>query len=177
MENNFNYAIIARVMQVQAEEKVWGVLPKRAVEALLEISDDPRSAATSLSRLQRDHDLLFPATDRNVINLPGVGKSLNFRVIGITRYGRRILEFEYDHTRSHSPIIEKLGRVIIIESKSVSEYLDQLEEMGGNPDEYKGLYGYSIGVTDPRMPIYDYPDYNYPVTDKITNLDVGTEQA
>ena len=27
-------------------------------------------------------------TDRNVLNLPAVGKSLTFRTIGITRYGR-----------------------------------------------------------------------------------------
>lgn len=177
MENSFNFAINARVMQEQAEEKVWGILSGQAVEDLLEINDDPHNAATRLRRLQADYHLLFPATDRNVINLPGVGKSLNFRVIGITRYGRRILEFEHDPTRTHSPIIEKQGRVVIIESKSVSEYLDQMEEMGESPDDYRGLYGYSIGVTDPRMPIYDYPEYDYPVTDKMTNLDVGSESS
>lgn len=177
MENSHNFAINARAMQEQAEEKVWGILPKQAVEKLLEITDDPRNATSCLISLQTNYDLPFISTDRNVINLPGVGKSLSFRVIGITRYGRRILEFDHDHTRTHSPIIEKQGRVIIIESKSVSEYLEQMEEMGELPDEYRGLYGYSIGVTDPRMPIYDYPEYNYTVTGKITNLDVSTEQA
>lgn len=177
MENSHNFAINARAMQEQAEEKVWGILPKQAVEKLLEITDDPRNATSYLMSLQTNYDLPFISTDRNVINLPGVGKSLSFRVIGITRYGRRILEFDHDHTRTHSPIIEKQGRVIIIESKSVSEYLDQMEEMGESPDEYRGLYGYSIGVTDPRMPIYDYPEYNYTVTGKITNLDVSTKQA
>ncbi len=29
-----------------------------------------------------------------ITGVPGVGKSLSFRTIGITRYGRRILEFE-----------------------------------------------------------------------------------
>jgi len=177
MENNHNFAINARVMQEQAEEKVWGILPQQAVGELQEISDAPRNAASFLIGLQTDYDLPFPATDRNVLNLPGVGKSLSFRVIGITRYGRRILEFEHDHTRTHSPIIEKQDRVIIIESKSVSEYLDQMDKMGELADEYRGLYGYSIGVTDPRMPIYDYPEYNYAVTDKITNMDVNAEQA
>jgi lysine 2,3-aminomutase len=33
-----------------------------------------------------------------VLNLPAVGKSLTFRVIGITRYGRRILEFDFTVT-------------------------------------------------------------------------------
>ena len=176
-ENSYNFAINARVMQEQAEEKVWGTLPPQAIEELREVNEDPQNAGELLARLQKEYDLPFPATDRNVINLPGVGKSLNFRVIGITRYGRRILEFEHDHTRNHSPIIEKEGRIIIIESKSVSEYLQQMEEMGESPDDYRGLFGYSIGVTDPRMPIYDYPDYNYQVTDKITNLDVGTVKA
>ncbi len=175
MENSYNFAINARAMQEQSEEKVWGKLPQQAIQELHEIIDNPQNAAPLLTRLQSDYDLPFPATDRNVINLPGVGKSLSFRVIGITRYGRRILEFQYDHTRTHSPIIEKQGRVIIIESKSVSEYLRQLEEIGERPDEYSGLYGYSIGVTDPRIPIYDYPPYDFTVTDKITNLDVGAE--
>lgn len=57
----------------------------------------------------------FPASDRNVINLPGVVKCFTFQVIRITSYGRRIQEFELDHTRNHSPIIEKIG-------ESVDEY-------------------------------------------------------
>ncbi|NIP82771.1 MAG: hypothetical protein GWM90_27550, partial [Gemmatimonadetes bacterium] len=48
---------------------------------------------------------------RSVLNLPAVGKSLTFRVIGITRYGRRILEFDHDRTRAHSPIIDEMGKV------------------------------------------------------------------
>jgi lysine 2,3-aminomutase len=112
------------------------------------------------------------ATDRNVLNLPGVGKSLTFRVIGITRYGRRILQFDYDNTRTHSPIIERMGKVIIIESKSIAEYLQHLAEIGENIADYQGIYGYSIGVTEPRMPLYDYPDYDFEVTSEITNLDL-----
>jgi lysine 2,3-aminomutase len=115
----------------------------------------------------------FLATDRNVLNLPGVGKSLSFRVIGITRYGRRILQFDHDATRRHSPIIEKLGKIIIIESKSVSEYLAQLGELGEDPADYAGLYGYSIGITDPRLPIFDYPDYEFSVTEEMTNLEIS----
>ena len=105
--------------------------------------------------------------------LPGVGKSLSFRVIGITRYGRRILQFDHDPTRHHSPIIEKLGKIIVIESKSVSEYLAQLGEMGEDPTDYAGLYGYSAGMTDSRLPIYEYPPYEFAVTKELTNLDVS----
>ena len=100
----------------------------------------------------REAGVPFLATDRNVLNLPGVGKSLTYRVIGITRYGRRILEFDHDHTRTHSPIIHKMGKVVIIESKSISEYLEQLAAMGENPAEYQNVYGYSIGETESRMP-------------------------
>jgi lysine 2,3-aminomutase len=101
-----------------------------------------------------------------------VGKSLTFRVIGITRYGRRILEFDHDHTRFHSPIIEKMGKVVIIESKSVSEYLRQMEALGEDPAEYESLYGYSIGETEPRIPVYEYPHYDFEITDKLTNLQI-----
>ena len=112
----------------------------------------------------------FLSTDRNVLNLPGVGKSLTYRVIGITRYGRRILKFDHDETREHSPIIHKMGKVIIIESKSISEYLSQLEEMGEEVSDYEGIYGYSIGQTEPRLEMYEYPGYNFEVTKEFTNL-------
>ena len=112
----------------------------------------------------------FLATDRSVLNLPAVGKSLTFRVIGITRYGRRILEFDHDRTRAHSPIIEHLGKVVIIESKSIGEYLRQLEGIGETLDEYAGVYGYSLGQTEPRMPVFEYPPYDFEMTEDLTNL-------
>ena len=127
----------------------------------------------NISALQESEHLPFLATDRSVLNLPDVGKSLTFRVIGITRYGRRILEFDHDGTRTHSPIIDKMGKVVIIESKSISEYLEQLEDMGEDLSEYEGVFGYSIGETENRIPVYEYPPYDYEVTDEITNLDIG----
>jgi lysine 2,3-aminomutase len=93
-------------------------------------------------------------------------------VIGITRYGRRILEFDHDSTRAHSPIIEKMGKVVIIESKSVSEYLRQLEDMGEDIPEYENIYGYSMGETEPRMTVYEYPKYEFNITDEVTNLKI-----
>lgn len=47
-----------------------------------------------------------------------------------------------------------------------------MENMGEEIDEYEGLYGYSIGETEFRFPIYEYPDYNYTCTKKITNIEV-----
>lgn len=43
-------------------------------------------------------ELPFLTTDRSVLNLPSARKSLTFRVVGITRYGRRILEFDFTVT-------------------------------------------------------------------------------
>jgi lysine 2,3-aminomutase len=117
----------------------------------------------------------FLATDRSVLNLPAVGKSLTFRVIGITRYGRRVLEFDHDRTRAHSPIIDRMGKVIVIESKSIGEYLTQLNEMGESVPEYDSVYGYSMGQTERRMPLYEYPSYDYVVTAEITNLELPEE--
>ncbi len=173
MENSYNFAINGRAMQEQMEEKCFGQLDTNTINTLLSFQDRAEEMRANITDLLQSNNLPFLATDRNVINLPGVGKSLTFRVIGITRYGRRILEFSHDPTRRHSPIIEKMGRVIIIESKSVSEYLEQMAEMGEDPAEYEGLYGYSIGVTDPRLPIYEYPSYDYKVTDLMTNLDIS----
>ena len=68
-----------------------------------------------------------------------------------------------------------MGKVVIIESKSISEYLEQLEDMGEDLSEYEGLYGYSIGETENRMPVYEYPAYDYKVTDKFTNLEIGIQ--
>jgi lysine 2,3-aminomutase len=106
-----------------------------------------------------------------------VGKSLTFRTIGITRYGRRILEFDHDRTRAHSPIIDRMGKVVIIESKSVSEYLQQMDDIGEDTDEYSNVFGYSLGETEPRMPLYEYPPYDFEATHEITNLELEEAAA
>ena len=159
-------------MQEQIEEKVFGEINKGNIEKIKEFSLDPQHMDENLSSMMLKDKLPFLATDRNVINLPGVGKSLTYRVIGITRYGRRVLEFDHDQTRSHSPIIHSMGKVIIIESKSISEYLRQLEDIGENISEYESIWGYSIGETEPRLPIYEYPDYDFVTTKKLTNLKI-----
>jgi lysine 2,3-aminomutase len=171
-ENNYNFATIARSVQEQIEEKSIGKIPESKYNSLKQFSLKPTEIVENIKHLKNEAKIPFLSTDRNVLNLPGVGKSLTFRVIGITRYGRRILEFDHDPTRSHSPIIKKMGKVIIVESKSISEYLKQLDAMGEDISEYKDVYGYSLGVTEPRMQIFDYPEYNFKITDKITNLKI-----
>ncbi len=171
MENNSGFAPNARVVQEQLEEKAAGLIHEKYYDEIRKFPEEANMMVENIEALRRFAGLPFLATDRNVLNLPGVGKSMTFRVIGITRYGRRILEFDHDETRRHSPIIHKLGKVIIIESKSIHEYMMQLEELGEVREDYDGLYGYSLGQTEPRISIYDYPEYEFKTTGTMTNLE------
>jgi len=177
MENNFNFVPNARAVQEQMEEKVLGKIPEEHYDAIKQFPLEAKDLVGKITALRNSAGLPFLATDRNVLNLPGVGKSLTFRTIGITRYGRRILEFDHDETRVHSPIIHKMGKVVIIESKSISEYLRQLADMGEDVSEYKNLYGYSIGQIEKRMPVYEYPDYDYRITEELTNIDITSHSS
>jgi len=172
LENTFNYATNARAVQEQVEEKVFGKIPSETAKDVSLFPLRTEHLIENIQTLKSKAKILFLATDRSVINLPGVGKSLTFRTIGITRWGRRILEFDYDRTRWHSPIINKIGKVTIIESKPIGEYLKQLEEMGEDPDEYASIWGYSIGETEPRMALFEYPEYKFKTTKRISNLEL-----
>ena len=66
-----------------------------------------------------------------------------------------------------------MDKVIIVESKSVSEYLQQLTEMGEDVSEYEKLYGYSIGQSEPQSALYRYSEYDYQPTEEITNFMMG----
>ena len=171
MENNHLFTPNARLVQEGLEEKSLGLLPDRFVPGLRQLPLNAENIVDNISQLRTDADIPFLASDRNVLNLPGVGKSLTFRTIGITNDGRRILEFDHDATREHSPIIEKIGKVTVIESKSIHDYLQQLDNMGEDVLEYASIYGYSLSETESRNQIFEYPDYDYEVTNKITNLD------
>ncbi|MFV0593772.1 MAG: KamA family radical SAM protein [Draconibacterium sp.] len=171
-ENMASFAPNSRSVQEAMEEKIIGKIPDDEMEFAQLLMLDSKTLKSKIARLRNEHDLPFLATDRNILNLPGVGKSLTFRTIGLTRYGRRILEFDHDRTRNHSPIIDTMGKVIVIESKSIAEYLNQLEEMGEDRDDYKRIYGYSIGQTEVRMPMYEYPEYRFKVVEEFTNLEI-----
>lgn len=172
-ENSHNFATNARAVQEQIEEKSMGYLPEDLNGQLEDLPVRPVEMRENLAKLRNKAGIPFLATDRNVLNLPGVGKSLTFRTIGVTRRGRRILEFDHDHTRSHSPIINDMGKVVIIESKSISAYLRQLEEMGEETSEYSSIYGYSMGETEPLQNIYKYPEYDYELSQEMTNLELS----
>lgn len=108
-------------------------------------------------------------TGRNVLNLPAIGKSMSFQVVGIDSDGRRILRFDYDHTRLHSPAIERIGPVYILENKSVATYLRQLESLGENIEEYASIWSFTRGETEKRSPIFDYPEFPFRITSRLTN--------
>ncbi len=171
-ENSHNFATNARAVQESVEEKVIGTIPASELGAIKEFSENAENLSTLIDNLRKKLDVPFLATDRNVMNIPGVGKSLTFRVIGITRFGHRILEFDHDATRTHSPIIEKIDKFTVVESKTIRQYLRQLERMGEDLEDYKMVYGYSIGETESRMSIYEYPEYDFDTTDDYTNLEL-----
>lgn len=168
-ENKHNFTPNARTVQECVEEKYPGKTDHRFAEKIMR---HPEKIREMIQSIRNECSLPFLATDRNVMNLPGVGKSLTFRTIGITYDGRRVLQFDHDHERMHSPIIKKMGKVVIIESKSLDEYLQQIEQMGDDVSEYKNLWCYSLGQTESRFPIFEYPDYQLNITKKITNLKV-----
>ena len=171
-ENSAIFTPNARAVQEELEEKYLGRLPKTVTKMLHSLTHNAEQLNNEIDSIRDKYNIPFLATDRNIMNLPGVGKSLTFRTIGITRYGRRILEFSHDRTRNHSPIINDMGKVIVIESKSVTEYLWQLYDMGENISEYEGVHGYSLGETEPRMPLYEYPEYDFEITDELTHLEL-----
>ncbi|MEN8115594.1 MAG: KamA family protein [Bacteroidota bacterium] len=171
-ENRTNFAPNSRSVQERTEEKIYGSIHEEDMDFAQNLLHDPENLVENVKQLNKKTELSFLSTDRSIINLPGVGKSLTYRTIGITRYGRRILEFDHDSTRVHSPIIHKMGKVIIIEPKSIDGYLEQLQKMGENPKDYTGAYGYSIGQTESRMAMYEYPEYDYEVTKEVTNLEI-----
>lgn len=170
MENFFNFATNERAVQEQMEEKAIGTIDRKYYDEIREFPLNAELLTENIADLLKRSNLPFVGSDRNVLNLPGVGKSLTFRTIGITRYGRRILEFELDHTRNHSPAMKQMDKVIIIESKSISEYLQQLRDIGEDTSDYESIWGYSVGETEPRIPLYDYPEYEFEVTEKFTNF-------
>ncbi len=170
-ENRYHFTPNSRTVQEQTEEKILGKIPIALHPILRKFIEHPHDIFSQIEKVQQQANIPFLATDRNVINLPGIGKSMTFRTIGITYNGCRVLEFDYDNTRSHSPIIEKLGKIRIIESKSIPQYLRELKQSGENIEEYQSIYGYSIGQTDLRVPTFEYPLYNFVPTEIISNFD------
>lgn len=171
-ENHAVFTPNSRSMQEQVEEKVYGRLTAGQASELDALLADGRDTAAKLRRFMRKYRLPFLATDRSVLNLPAIGKSMTFRLVGLTPEGRRILRFDHDRTRRHSPIIDRMGEIFIVESKSVAAYLRQLGKMGEDPEEYASIWAYTRGETEPRFGLYEYPGFDFGVTDRMSNLEL-----
>lgn len=170
-ENHAMFTPNSRSMQEQQEEKVPGKLSERQIGELMTCMNDPDGySASKIRTFLKKHHLPFLATDRNVLNLPAIGKSMTFKTVGMTARGKRILRFEYDHTRRHSPVINSTGDIYIVENKSIASYLRQLQAMHENIEDYKSIWNYTESKTEPRFKLYEYPNYNFKVTDTISNI-------
>lgn len=176
-ENYEVFAPNARSLQESAEEKAWGRLAPEAEHDFLESLDGAPKKAVAVRQFCAAHDVPFLATDRSVLNLPGIGKSMSFALVGVDAKGRRILRFDHDRTRRHSPIIDRVHEVYIRENKPVYRYLLQLQDMGEDMGEYETLWAYTEGETERRFPFFEYPVPDFSVTSRYTNLDVGEDEV
>lgn len=180
---NENYAVFApnsRSMQEQQEEKIYGQMNPEQAEELYKLletkvdTEEKEDVARQIRRFMRKHHLPFLATDRSVLNLPAIGKSMTFQLVGLTEEGKRILRFEHDSTRHHSPIIDQMGQIYIVENKSLAAYLRQLGKMGEDPEDYASIWSYTKGETEPRFSLYEYPAFPFRITNKMSNLGINT---
>lgn len=172
---NENYAVFtpnSRSMQEQHEEKAFGKLTQEQADELYSLLETGEDIATRIHHFMKKHHLPFMATDRSVLNLPAIGKSMTFNLVGITEEGRRILRFDHDSTRRHSSIIDKLGKIYIVENKSLAAYLRQLSKMGEDPEDYASIWSYTEGETEPRFKLYEYPEFEFHTTERMSNLEV-----
>lgn len=178
---NENYTVFApnaRSIQEQQEEKCYGNMSEEQAGELYELLETQTDAqqeskedvASRIRRFMKKHQLPFLATDRSVLNLPAIGKSMTFQLVGLTEEGKRILRFEHDGTRRHSPIINQMGQIYIVENKSLAAYLRQLGQMGEDPEDYASIWMYTNGETEPRFSLYDYPEFPFQPTEAVSNL-------
>lgn len=172
-EENYDlFAPNSRSVQEAEEEKKIGRINNDEIfelESKLETDDEK---AKIIKDCCRKNKVPFIATDRSVLNLPGIGKSMTFTTVGIDKDGKRILQFDHDATRRHSPIIEKIGKVYIKENKSINQYLEQLKLMNENINDYKSIWNYTEGKTEERFPFFNYPNSEFTITDEYSNLSI-----
>lgn len=169
-ENRSLYAPNSRSMQEAIEEKSIGALTPEQERELNQIFLSGENIPGKIKEMMKRDDIPFLPTDRNVLNLPAIGKSMTFQMVGITRNGERILKFDHDRTRRHSPIIDKMGDVFISENRSISSYLREIESMGDKSSEYDSIWSYTEGETEPVFWLFKYPTKGMGFTKEMTNL-------
>ncbi len=160
-ENSAVFAPNARSVQESTEEKHLAVLSEVEAHVLAHSIEAASNPGNAIRTYLKTHRLSCVATDRNVLNLPGIGKSMTFQLIGYTAKGERILRFDHDPNRRHSPIIHRIGKVDIVESRTLASYLRQLIKLGENPEDYASIWYYTQSQTEPRFPLYRYPEFPF----------------
>ncbi len=161
----------SRLAQERNEEKIKGIVNKEHEEKLKEIFNEKNKK--EMECFMKKENLKFLATDRNIMNLPGIGKSLSFKTIALDRFGCRILSFDYDKNRSHSPAIISQPQIIIRERRSNLSYLMALHDKGEDIDNYNSIWNYRNSTTEDRFPFFNYPEQEFEITTKITNSIYG----
>ena len=172
-----NYALFApnsRSVQEVLEEKVCGNLSMELGKEVLELLEYPERIPSELPGLLDKYRQPFLATDRNVMNLPGIGKSMTFQTVGMTKEGKRILRFSLDAGRRHSPQVDHEGNIYIVESKSIAAYLRQLQALGERVEDYSSLWDYAEGRTESRFALFEYPEPRIEITGDFTNLEMDS---
>lgn len=155
---NFALAVPnCRLMQEMKEEKVYGELSAEMEEILQKMAMLPQRIQYDLPRFLSIHQRPFVGTDRNMMNLPGIGKSLTFKTVGITSDGRRILCFTFGLNRSCDSAIGDIGEIYVTDNKSVASYLRQVEQLGERADDYHSVWYYNQGETEVTAKIFRYP--------------------
>lgn len=160
-ENRAVFAPNARSVQESTEEKQLSVLSPTEAGVLADAMKGAPNPGAALRRFMQTHKLKAVATDRNVVNLPAIGKSMTFQVIGLTPTGERVLRFEPDGTRRHSPVLDRIGPIHIVENRTLASYLRQLQTLGEDPDDYATAWNFTQIVTEQRFPLYRYPDFAF----------------
>lgn len=168
-ENHAVFAPNGRSIQESLEEKAVGRIDKAAEDEFFARYARSRFKSAEIRKYCEEKKIPFLATDRNVLNLPGIGKSMTSRLVGIMPDGRRVLEFSHDETRLHSPAVNHSETVFIRENKSVYAYLRQLRSLGENTDEYASIWNYTSAETERRFELYQYPPQQG-VTQEYTNV-------
>jgi lysine 2,3-aminomutase len=171
-ENREVFVPNARSWQEKEEEKIYGTLNRQQQDELTSEINSGDWNAKKMKAFLKKHKLPFVSTDRNVLNLPGIGKSMTFETVGITPDGKRILKFTHDHERRHSPIIRQMEDVYIVENKSIRNYLKQMDDMGEKTFYYQSIWQYTEGRTEPRFQFYEYPPFHFETTKNMSNLSI-----
>lgn len=135
---------------------------------VLELLEYPERIPAELPDLLDKYRQPFLATDRNVMNLPGIGKSMTYQTVGMTKEGKRILRFSLDAGRRHSLKWITRGRFISWKVSRSRLIYCQLQALGERVEDYSSLWDYAEGRTEARFALFEYPEPRIEITGDFT---------